>query len=224
MNILVIEDDDLTADFIKRALKQDGHYVRIAYDGLDGFNKALKSSTTDAIILDIVLPNKDGLSICKDLRRNKITTPILMLSSHAHEQARVDGLDAGADDYLVKPFSYKELAARLRAITRRPSIVLQSQLAVGNLRLNPETREVYKNEVKIELRPKEFALLEYMMRNPDIVLPRHQLLNNVWHIRSEASSNRLEVYIRHLRQKIDSDPDSHTIQTIHSIGYKLVSK
>ncbi len=140
---------------------------------------------------------------------------------YAHEQARIEGLDAGADDYLAKPFSYRELTARLRAVTRRPSMVLQSDLEIGSLKLNPETREVTRSGKKIELRPKEYELLEFMMRNPDIALPRHLLLNNIWHIRSEASSNRLEVCIRHLRRKVDSPFPKKLIQTVHGIGYKL---
>lgn len=221
VNILIVEDDELTAEFIKRVLEKDKHFVRVINDGEKGFNKA-KTFTFDAIILDILLPSKDGLSICRDLRRLKLGTPILILSSHSDESTKVSGLDAGADDYLVKPFNHRELLARLRAITRRPSIVSQSSLNIGGLTLNPESREVTREGKLLKLRPKEYELLEYMMRNPDVALPRYLLLSKVWQIRSEATSNRLEVYIRSLRQKVDHPFNKNSIQTVRGIGYKFV--
>lgn len=220
MNILVVEDEELIAEFTKRVLKNENFDVDVVYDGMDGFNKAVKKSY-DVILLDVLLPSKDGFSICKDLRQAKITTPIIMLSSQADEDSKVTGLDYGADDYLTKPFSHKELVARIRAVTRRPSPVLQSKLKAGDLTLDPQGRIVTRGNKKIELRPKEYDLLEFMLRNQDTVLPKHVLLNNVWNIRSEAASNRLEVYIKHLRNKIDKPFDHKLIHTIHGTGYKL---
>lgn len=222
MNILLVEDDNLMAEFVKRVLKSENHFVSVAYDGIQGFKKA-QASSYDAIILDVLLPSKDGLSICRDLRRLKIMTPILFLTSQYDEKSRVDGLDAGADDYLVKPFSYKELSARLRAITRRPSVVIQSSLVVGDLTLNPEGHSVTRQGRALSLRPKEYDLLEYMMRNPGIALPKHVLLRNVWKIRSESASNRLEVYIRHLRQKVDHPFKRKLIHTVRGVGYKITA-
>lgn len=220
MNILVVEDDELVAEFIKRALKQQNHYAVSVGDGLEGFKKA-QSAEFDAIILDVVLPMKDGLSICRDLRRLKVSTPILILSAQVDEDSRIAGLDAGADDYLVKPFSYRELHARLRAITRRPSSVVQSRLKAGNLALDPDSREVTRNGLRIELRPKEYELLEYMMRNPNTAIPKRVLLSRVWGINSDATSNRLEVYIRHLRGKIGDESKKGLITTVRNVGYKL---
>lgn len=220
MNILIIEDDELTAEFIRRVLTAENHYVTVCADGEAGFTKA-KQKKYDAIILDLSLPKKDGLSVCRDLRHLAIMTPLLILSSYADEATKIAGLDTGADDYLTKPFNYKELTARLRSITRRPSLIIQSKLSVDDLVLEPETRTVTRGSLTIQLRPKEYELLEFMMRNPNIVLPKHLLLHKVWQIRSEAASNRLEVYIRHLREKIDKPFKTKLIRTVHGVGYRL---
>lgn len=220
MNILIIEDDTLLAEFTKRSLRAQNHHVSVVHDGSSGFKRA-QSGAYDAIILDILLPGKDGLSICNELRRMKVETPIMILSSKTSEESRITGLDAGADDYMVKPFSRNELSARLRAITRRPSTVVQSNLQVGDLILDPVTRRVTRAGTVIGLRPKEFELLEYMMRNQGIALQKHVLLSKVWHIYSKAASNRLEVYIRQLRQKIDQPYESKLIHTVRGVGYTL---
>lgn len=220
MNILVVEDDELTAEFIKHVLIKEHHYVRVCSDGIEGFKNA-QSQKYDVILLDISLPNKDGLTICRDLRRLRVATPILILSSYADEQTKVNCLDAGADDYMTKPFGYKELLARFRSITRRPSLVIQSSLQAEDIVLNPESHGVSRGGVELHLRPKEYDLLEFMMRNPNTVLPKHVLLNKVWQIRSESASNRLEVYIRHLREKIDKPFKRKLIKTVHGIGYKF---
>jgi len=222
VNILIVEDDVLLAEFTKRVLKGEHNYVKVVNDGQDGFEKA-QSDYFDAMVLDILLPRKDGLSICSDLRRLKVSTPILILSSQADERSRIAGLDAGADDYLVKPFSHAELTARLRAITRRPSVVAQSALKVGDLTLNPESHDVVRGDKLLDLRPKEYELLEYMMRNPDVALHKHALLSKVWHVRSGAASNRLEVYIRQLRQKVDEPFKQKLIHTVRGVGYKIRS-
>jgi DNA-binding response OmpR family regulator len=220
MNILVVEDDELTAEFIKRVLTREHHFVQTCHDGIAGFKKA-QSHSYDALILDISLPGKDGIAICRELRRLVVNTPILMLSSYADEQTKITCLDAGADDYMTKPFGYKELLARLRSITRRPSVVVQSALALEDVVLDPESHGVSRGGVVLHLRPKEYDLLEFMMRNPNTVLPKHLLLNKVWQIRSESASNRLEVYIRHLREKIDKPFKRKLIKTVHGIGYRF---
>ena len=223
MNVLVIEDDELLIEFMKRVLKAEGHHIVTASDGEEGFKKA-QSSRLDAIILDILLPNKDGIAICRELRRLRVETPIIFLTSQIDERIKVEGLDAGADDYLIKPFSHRELIARLRAITRRPSTVVQSNLVVGDLALDPVGHKVTRGGTLLELSPKEYQLLEYMMRNPDVALPKHELLHKVWNIRSEAASNRLEVYVRHLRNKVDRAHSKKHILTVRGVGYKLRSQ
>ncbi len=222
MKILVVEDDELTAEFIAKTMRLENHDVVVANDGLEGF-KLANTSGYGAIILDVLLPHKNGLEICKDLRRLRISTPILILSSESSEKARIDGLDAGADDYLVKPFNYKELQARIRAITRRPSVVIQSKLRAVDLTLDPASHEVHRTGTKLKLRPKEYDLLEYMMRNPNTALSRAQLLKDVWGIFADNSSNRLEVHIRHLREKVDKNHKHKLIQTVRGIGYRLIA-
>lgn len=220
MNILVIEDDSIVAEFMRRVLCKAGHHVTIANDGDSGYKKA-RRGVYDAIILDLYLPGRDGIGLCSDLRRLKVTTPIVMLTSDAHEHTKVAGLDAGADDYMVKPFSHAELAARLRAVTRRPSHIVQSKLQVGDLQLDPDGHVVLRGSKAIKLSPKEYELIEFMMQNPGITLPRHLILNKVWHVYSQASSNRLEVCIRQLRIKLGGPRETKVIQTVHGIGYKL---
>lgn len=220
MNILIIEDDTLLAEFTKRSLRLQNHHVSVVHDGSSGFKRA-QSGSYDAIILDVLLPGKDGVSICSDLRRMKVETPIMMLSSKTSEESRITGLDAGADDYMIKPFSRNELSARLRAITRRPSVVAQSSLSVFDLTLDPITHTVTRAGQDIHLRPKEYELLEFMMRNQGVALQKHLLLRKVWHIYSKAASNRLEVYIRQLRQKVDQPFSVQLIHTVRGVGYKL---
>ncbi len=223
MKILIVEDDELIAEFIAKTMKLEKYDVVVVGDGYEGF-KLANSSDFGAIILDVLLPQKNGLEICRELRRLRISTPILILSSESSEAARISGLDAGADDYLTKPFDYRELQARIRAITRRPSVILQSQLEVADLTLDPTSREVLRDGKKLELRPKEYELLEYMMRNPDTALSRARLLKDVWGIFADNSSNRLEVHIKHLREKVDDKRKHKLIQTVRGMGYKLVNQ
>jgi len=223
MNILIVEDDTLLAEFTKRSLKRAHHHVSVVHDGSAGFRRAVNGSY-DAIILDVLLPGKDGLSLCNELRQLHIDTPIILMSSYSTEQTRVSGLDAGADDYIIKPFSNEELGARLRAITRRPSVVSQSALVLGDMRLDPVGHTVYRDDIELKLRPKEYDLLEFMMQNPDIALSRHTLLKRVWGVYSNAASNRLEVYIRQLRKKIDDSFDKKYIKTVRGVGYKFSVK
>lgn len=222
MRILVVEDDDYILEYLRRSLTRDKHVVDVAADGAIGFDKAM-SRKHDLVILDLVLPRKDGYSVCSDLRAFGYKTPILFLSSQDSHEARIKGLDFGADDYMVKPFNYDELAARIRALVRRPNKVLPPKLAIDNLELNPVSQEVTMNGEIVILRPKEYVLLECLMRNPGEALSRKELLQKVWGISEENTSNRLDVYIRHLRTKIDADRDNANklIKTVRGKGYMI---
>ena len=205
---------------MSRSLRADNKEVDVATNGLDGYKKASKH-TYDAIVLDVMLPQKSGIDVCRDLRRDGITTPIIFLSARDSEVSRIKGLDAGADDYVVKPFSHKELNARLRAITRRPHASLHSVLQVGDVVLDVSRHVASRAGRTLKLRPKEFALLECLMRNPGRVMDRTTLLRLVWGIAPENSSNRLEVYIGHLRAKITLDGEKKLVHTIRGRGYKI---
>jgi len=221
MRILVVEDDELTLEFLKKSLNKDQHTVDPAVDGAVGFDKAL-SRKHDLVILDVVLPSKDGISVCSDLRDIGYKTPILILSSQDTHEARVRGLDAGADDYVVKPFSYDELSARIRALIRRPNKLLPTKLKVADVVLDPVTHQVMQGDELLVLRPKEYLLLEYLMRNANQALGREELLQKVWGIGTGNTSNRLDVYIRHLRAKIDEGREQKLIKTVRGKGYMLV--
>ncbi len=220
MNILIIEDDILVAEFTRRVLNKAGHHVTVANDGNNGYKKACRG-VYDVIVLDLYLPGRDGIGLCSDLRRHQVSTPIVMLTSETQEHSKVAGLDAGADDYMVKPFSHAELAARLRAVTRRPAHIVQSKLQAGDLVLDPDERVVMKGNKAVKLSPKEYELIEFLMQNPSIALPRHLILNKVWHVYSQASSNRLEVHIRQLRIKLGELGEEQVIQTVRGIGYRI---
>ena len=223
MRVLVVEDDEYILEYLKRALARDKHTVDAAADGAIGFDKAL-SRTHDLVILDVVLPRKDGLSICSELRELGYKTPILILSSQDSHDARIRGLDMGADDYLVKPFSYEELAARMRALTRRPNKLLPPTLKIDDLVLDPVKQEVTMAKKQVKLRPKEYVLLEYLMRNSNQAIAREELLQKVWGIGAANTSNRLDVYIRHLRSKIDDHRKEKLIKTVRGKGYMLVDR
>ena len=221
MRILVIEDEEHIMEYLKRMLTKDKHVVDPAIDGAIGFDKAM-SRSHDLVILDVVLPRKDGFSVCYDLRELGYKTPILMLSSQDSYESRIQGLDKGADDYLVKPFSYDELAARIRALVRRPKKFIPPKLKLADIELDPATQEVKMNGKVVQLRPKEYVLLEYLMRNEGQALSREELLQRVWGIGIENTSNRLDVYIRHLRAKIDDHRGEHKlIHTVRGKGYMM---
>ncbi len=221
MRVLLVEDDKELSSLVEKLLTDENYVVDTAFDGEVGEEKAL-ANEYDAIILDLTLPKKDGLEVCKSLRAEGAKTPILMLTGRATISEKVTGLDSGADDYLVKPFGAKELYARLRAVMRRPAKVLPKELVVGPLELDPSTHEVKRDGQLIDLMPKEYSLLEFLMRNPGQVCTREELLNHVWGVYSNNSSNRLEVYIRYLRNKVDLDFDEDLIKTVRGTGYKIV--
>jgi len=222
MRILVIEDEHKIARAIKKGLEQESYAVDLAFDGEYGYDLAA-TEDYDVIVLDLMLPKKDGLSICRELRAAGIHTPIIMLTARGQLHERVEGLDSGADDYLVKPFSFAELLARIRALTRRPRNALDTVLSAGDLTLDTVTYEVKRGGIPIALSRKEFALLEYLLRNKGRILSKDQIINHVWDFDADVLPNTVEVYIGYLRNKIDrpfrnSPP---LIKTVRGFGYKI---
>lgn len=225
MRILVVEDEHKIANSIKKGLEQEAYAVDVAYNGTDGYDLAA-TEDYDAIILDLLLPGMDGVTICKKLRADKMHTPILMLTAKGQLSDKVEGLNAGADDYLVKPFAFEELLARLRALTRRPKNNLGSVLSYVDLTLNTQTYEVKRGSQVIALSKKEFALLEYLLRHPEIVITKEQLISHVWDYEADILPNTVEVYIKYLRNKVDQPFKNKPalIQTVRGFGYKLGGK
>jgi DNA-binding response OmpR family regulator len=219
MRVLIVEDDRRLSSIIKRGLVEEGYAVDTVYDGDDGEYFA-ETTTYDLILLDIMLPQKDGFHVCRSLRQKKVNTPILMLTARDTIEDRVTGLDSGADDYLVKPFAFSELLARIRALLRRESLAKTPKLLVGELVMDTLTREVWYKGNPIELTNKEYIILEYFMRHPNMVISRTMLENHAWDYELDSISNLIDVYIRKLRRKIGGDGDS-PIQTIRGAGYKL---
>ena len=220
MRVLVVEDDPRMAAAIVRALRS----AMVVADVADGANDALwmvHAATYDVIVLDVMLPDVDGFEVCRRLRVDGVWTPIIMVTARDTIEDRVSGLDAGADDYLTKPFSLSELLARLRALARRHSVRRPSVIQVGSLRLDPANRVVCRAETEIRLSAREFALLEAFMRNPGQVLSHLQLLDAAWDFGYEHRSNVVEVYIRYLRERIDRPFGIHSIETVRGMGYRL---
>jgi DNA-binding response OmpR family regulator len=220
MRILVIEDDHKMSDIIQRGLSEIGYAVDAAYDGEEGEELA-KIVPYDLIILDVILPKKDGIEVCLELRRNKINSRVIMLTCKDTVSDRVKGLDSGADDYLVKPFAFDELLARIRALLRREISDGSHILQVGDLSMNTLTREVKRGRRDVKLTGKEYSLVEYFMRNPNIVITRRMLEDHIWNFSMESESNLIDVYIRRLRRKIDEGKEDSLIETIRGVGYRL---
>ena len=229
MRILVIEDEHRIANSIKKGLEQERYAVDVAYTGNDGYDLA-STEDYDLIILDLLLPEMDGVTLCKQLRKNKIHTPVLMLTAKGQIQDKVEGLDSGADDYLTKPFSFEELLARIRALSRRPKTALNEVLAVEDLQLNTKLYKVERGGKRIKLTSKEFSLLEYLMRNANKILSKDQIIVHVWNYDAEILPNTVEVYIKNLRKKIDvsfknlpagRQTKKPLIHTVRGFGYKI---
>ena len=220
MRILVVEDEQKMAAFIKRGLEEEGAAVDVAPDGEEGLFLALNGSY-DLIILDISLPRMDGLEVCRRLRLERVTTPILLLTARDSVEMKVSGLDSGADDYLTKPFAFAELLARLRALNRRNRAEVNMRLEIGDLQLDPLTRRVTRGGRLIQLTSKEFALLECFMRHPDQVLSRTILAEKVWDETFDAFTNVIDVYVNYLRNKVDRDFSPKLIHTVRGAGYVL---
>jgi two-component system, OmpR family, response regulator len=208
------------AGLLRRGLTQEGLLVDVATTGEDAVWKAT-TSEYDAIVLDVMLPGMDGFEACEQLRRKDVWAPVLMLTARDSVEDRVAGLDNGADDYLTKPFAFAELLARLRALVRRGEPVRPRVLAAGDLRLDPATRRVWRGQTEIELSAKEFAVLETFMRRPDEVLTREYLIEHAWDFAYESRSNVVDVYVRHLRKKIDEPFRRRSLETLRGIGYRL---
>src|SRR5688572_5039195 len=220
MRILVVEDEQKMAAFIKRGLEEEGAAVDVAADGEEGLFQA-GVGNYDLIILDISLPRLDGLEVCRRLRSERVSTPILLLTARDSIEMKVSGLDSGADDYLTKPFAFAELLARLRALSRRNRAEVNMRLEVGDLKLDPLTRRVTRSGRLIQLTSKEFALLECFMRHPDQVLSRTILAEKVWDETFDTFTNVIDVYVNYLRNKIDRDFSPKLIHTVRGAGYVL---
>jgi DNA-binding response OmpR family regulator len=220
MRILVVEDEPGIANFVRQGLAEAGYAVDLAWNGREGLEFAL-AADYDVCVLDIMLPTVDGLTLLRELRHRGMKTPSLILTARDTVENRVQGLDAGADDYLVKPFAFSELLARVRALLRRPPLQVGTVLQVGDLEMDSATREVRRNGRLIELSPREYAVLEYLMRHPNQILTRTQIGEHVWNFDFYNESNVIDVYIGYLRRKIDGGNDIHLIHTVRGVGYRL---
>jgi two-component system OmpR family response regulator len=220
MRVLVVEDEPKIAGLVKRGLEEEGMAVDVTAQGEDAVWMA-GSTEYDVVVLDVMLPGLDGFEVCRRLRADGVWTPVVMLTARDAVEDRVAGLDGGADDYLVKPFSFEELLARLRALARRGAAERPAVLEAGDLRLDPATRLVSRGDAEIPLSPKEYALLETLMRRPGVALSRLQLLEHAWDDTYENRSNVVDVYVRYLREKIDRPFGTDTIETVRGVGYRL---
>lgn len=221
MRILIIEDEENLAKLIKDGLESEGFAVDYLLDGEAGQTRVeLSGDDYDLIILDLMLPKKSGAEICRFARANKISTPILMLTAKDGAEDIISGLNVGADDYLTKPFSFQVLLARIRAILRRPKVALPVQLRAKNLLLDTTAKKLYKDDEEIKLTLKEFNLLEYLMRNPNRVLNREQILSNIWDFSFDSFSNVVDVHITNLRKKL-GDKNGEIVKTVHGVGYQI---
>lgn len=220
MKILIVEDEKKVASFIKRGLEDDHYQVTLCYDGVDGLKRA-NSGEFDLIILDCMLPKKDGLTVLKELREAGSQVPVLMLTAKAETVDVVSGLDAGADDYLVKPFAFAELQARVRALVRRSEQDRGAEIRFADLRLDPVNHKVWRGKTEIVLTAKEYNLLAYMVRNAGNVLTRANIADNCWEYPFETFTNIIDVYINYLRKKVDGKFPTKLIHTVRGQGYIL---
>jgi len=220
MRVLVVEDQSRMASLLKRALEEEGHAVDVAADGQDGLWLATENPY-GAIVLDVMLPDIDGFELCRRIRDKGQWVPVIMLTARDSVGDRVRGLDAGADDYLVKPFSLAELAARLRALARRDDRPRPVILAAGDLKLDPAAKRAWRAGTELRLSPKEFALLELFLRHPGDVLTRSQIIETIWDFAYDGGSNVVDQYVNYLRRKVDTPFGRHDIETVRGMGYRL---
>jgi two-component system OmpR family response regulator len=220
MRVLVVEDEPKMAGLLKRGLDEEGHPADVAPSGEEALWMA-RSEAYDAIVLDVMLPGLDGFATCRELRARGVWTPVLFLTARDAVEDRVEGLDIGADDYLVKPFSFSELLARLRALVRRAPTERPAMLVVDDLRLDPAAHRAWRGRTELELSPKEFALLALFMRRAGETLTRVQLLDGAWDMAFESRSNIVDVYVRYLREKVDRPFGRSSLETVRGVGYRL---
>jgi two-component system, OmpR family, response regulator len=220
VRVLVVEDEVRMAGLLKRALKEEGHAVDVAADGPQGLWLATENEY-GAIVLDVMLPGMDGFQLCRRLRESGAWAPVLMLTARDGVTDRVRGLDAGADDYLVKPFSLLELAARLRALARRDGSCRPPVLAEGDLRLDPASKQAWRARTELHLSPKEYSLLEFFLRHPGQVLTRSAIIEAVWDFAYDGGSNVVDQYVNYLRRKIDAPFGRRDLETVRGMGYRL---
>ena len=220
MRVLVVEDEPKLAALLARGLREEGHATDVATSGEDAVWMA-RAQLYDAIVLDVTLPGQDGFAVCRELRAGAVWTPVVFLTARQSVGDRVEGLDVGGDDYLVKPFEFRELLARLRAVSRRGAIERPTVLRVGPLRLDPAAHRVWRGEAELDLSAKEFALLELFMRRAGQAVSRLELLEGAWDMAYESRSNIVDVYVRYLREKIDRPFGDDSLETVRGIGYRL---
>ena len=221
MRVLVVEDNPRIAGFLQQALEEEGYTVTVASDGNHAFERAVQEEF-DAAVVDVMLPGRDGITLVRDLRDSAIGFPVLLLTARDQTEDKIAGLDAGADDYLTKPFDVLELTARLRALLRRTGNSSATLLVAGEIALDPATREVRRRGEPVSLTPKEYALLEFLLRHPDRPLSRASIMEHVWGIRFDPGTNVVDVFINALRKKLDSE--RKTIQTVRGFGYMIRSE
>lgn len=220
MRILIAEDDKKVAGFLKKGLKEENYAVDLCYDGEEAAYQA-QINTYDLIILDIMLPKKSGLAVCHEIRQEGVLSPILMLTARDSLDEKIKGLNEGADDYMTKPFAFTELLARIKALLRRSQDYKTKKLTVGDLELDPVSRQVSREGKTIVLTGKEYALLEYLMRNRGRVITQAMIIDHVWDMNYDGLSNVVNVYINHLREKVDKGFEVKYIQTLRGVGYKI---
>ncbi len=220
MRVLVVEDEAKMARLLARGLREEGHAADVASRGEDALWMA-RARPYDAIVLDVMLPGLDGFAVCRQLRAAEVWTPVVFLTARDALEDRIDGLDTGGDDYVVKPFSFAELLARLRAVSRRGPVERPTTLQIGGLRLDPAAHRAWRDETELDLSAKEFSLLELFMRRPGQVLSRLDLLEGAWDMAYQTRSNVVDVYVRYLREKIDRPFGCDSIETVRGVGYRL---
>jgi DNA-binding response OmpR family regulator len=221
VRILVVEDERKVANFIRQGLTEEGHTVEVAPDGATALDLLVEGPPPDLVVLDLMLPKVDGFAILKAARQRRVTTPVLILTARDSVADKVRGLDLGADDYLTKPFAFDEFLARVRALLRRGAVAAAPRLQLGDLTLDPATREVWRGSRRITLTTREYALLEYFLRNPGRVLTRPMLAEHVWGLDFDPESNIVDVYVGYLRRKVDGPDDTRLVHTVRGAGYVL---
>jgi DNA-binding response OmpR family regulator len=222
MRILVVEDEPKLASVVAKGLTLKGYAVDTIHDGAEALTRILvHGKDYDLILLDLMLPSKSGLEICTEVRAHGVTTPILILTARSETEHKVELLLSGADDYVVKPFSFEELIARIQAILRRPAETIPMVLESGEIKLNPALHQAWRNDEQLDLTLKEFSLLEYFLRHPNEVINREDLLTHLWDFNYESFSNVVDVHIKNLRQKLDRDGEQSILETVRGIGYRF---